>query len=905
MFRFVIPNLGKPESKRDHEETRRLTKFHEDGHHPLCFFVTSSWTLWSIFLRNLQPFPSLGTKLGAVLRSARRQHMFRQVVWRALLIATFCFMPMSTFAQAEGQTNFAKPVGQSTPDVLVQKPFVEQTDALFAPGEIVVGFHADRVMAASTRQNLPVQFASEVAACPVSSVNGATVERQNSEAIIVQRFLTPVGQEWAVINQLRADPAVAYAEPNWVVRAADWPIQFEQNDGDTGGSTGLPQNSLVEASIETPFLANDQYYDQQWYLQRANASRAWALAEAAGITASSAAPVRVAIIDSGIDASHPDLQGRIVASQNYVTPGAEAKDDFGHGTHVAGLIGATINNSIGIAGLAPNVTYDIRKVLDNKGGGTVTNVVQGIKDATDAGARIINLSLQIDSPDTTLYNCIKYAYDNGVLLIAAAGNYNSLYPNIVHVQWPGAYDEVMAVSSTGYDDTAASYNLSGCQPSSDPTQRCGIEIAASGGSTGHLLISTWPTNLGCNSPTPAGYCTRQGTSMAAAVVSGAAALVWSIAPALTAEELRALLKQTAASVPGDAEVIGAGRLDALAAVRLALPGDFKVTNDLVTTPLQPGSAPFTTTIRMDNSSLIPVAWQAALTPTSWLTPTAKLNGAVRYGHPAHITLAISPTHLATGRYSAPLQLVATLANAERLTTTLNIGVTVGEKFSQFFFPIVAHEGASASAVETIASFTWESDSQNNRRNLGTFNSSQTVTLPFTITLPNGQQVNDGRLYADGFLELPNPASGEANRIFQPNECLPTPAWTEQQEQSTLKWPQQAIFGWWADLDTSVAGARVSTFQPGSNRVVFEFSGVQIVESGADLSFQMVLYDSGRVDLNYLRTPSTLLANADATVGVSLEDSRFYNQVGCKDDTHEIGILPQSGQSLIFELADIY
>ena len=848
-------------------------------------------------------------KLVSGLRSAHRLRILLQTAWRALFIAAFCLMPVATVTQAAEQTNAEKPSAAVLPATLAAENMATraaQPNSEFAPGEILLGLRADRVVAASTMQNLPMQFAAALEPCTpavqAGAIDSAAANAEQPEAVITQRILTPVGQEWDIINQLRTDPAVAYAEPNWIVQAADWPAETTQNDVVNQGSSTLLPPSLVEASVETPFLVNDKYYDQQWYMQRINASRAWALAQAAGVTASTSTSIRVAIIDSGIDASHPDLQGKVAESQNYVTPGADADDDYGHGTHVAGLIGATMNNGIGIAGPALNITYDARKVLDSAGRGFISDVAQGIKDATDAGAQIINLSLQIDSNSSTLYNCIKYAYANGALLVAASGNFSSL-----RVQWPAAYDEVLAVSATGYDDTPAGYNSIGCQLSANPGTRCGVEIAAPGGSAAYYLASTWPSDVNCSSPIsdnpiPKDYCNRQGTSMAAAVVSGVAALVWSIQPSLTAQELRALLKQTATPIPGAADATGAGRLDALAAVRLALPGDFQVTHDHADEPLQPGAAPFTTTIRMDNSSLAAATWQATVTATPWLTPTAKLNGTVRYGSPASITLAISPTHLATGHYNAPIQLVATLANAERITKTVNIGLTIGEKFSQYYFPTVLYESPSRPVANTRVGFTWETDSLNNRITFGTFNSSQYVTLPFTMTLKGAQVVNDGRLYANGFLELPNMSH---NLVLSSTACLPTPAWATTEAGNELWWPQQAIFGWWADLDTTVQGAQVSTFQPGSNRVVFEFSDVEIVDSGEKVSFQIVLFNSGRIELNYLRTPSTLLANAPATVGVSLQDSRFYNVVGCKDATHEIGILPQSGQSLVFQPADIY
>ncbi|MCB0081118.1 MAG: hypothetical protein KDE47_09320, partial [Caldilineaceae bacterium] len=246
-------------------------------------------------------------------------------------------MPVATVTQAAEQTNFKMPSAVVLPAGLAAEDKAAQLNSEFAPGEILVGLRADRVVAASTMQNLSMQFAAALEPCTpavqAGAIDSAAANAEQPEAVITQRILTPVGQEWDIINQLRTDPAVAYAEPNWIVQAADWPAETTQNDVvNQGSSTLLPPN-LVEASVETPFLVNDKYYDQQWYMQRINASRAWALAQAAGVTASASTPIRVAIIDSGIDASHPDLQGKVVESQNYVTPNADADDDYGHGTH--------------------------------------------------------------------------------------------------------------------------------------------------------------------------------------------------------------------------------------------------------------------------------------------------------------------------------------------------------------------------------------------------------------------------------------------------------------------------------------------------------------------------------------------------------------------------------------------
>ena len=115
-------------------------------------------------------------------------------------------------------------------------------------------------------------------------------------------------------------------------------------------ATAVPQT-------EIPFAVNDPLYaDRQWYLQRISASRAWSLTYSADGFNGQLTTVRVAIVDSGIDFAHPEFKGRLLDGYNYLTSGATKPiDDYGHGTHVAGLIGATLNNAIGIAGVAPKL----------------------------------------------------------------------------------------------------------------------------------------------------------------------------------------------------------------------------------------------------------------------------------------------------------------------------------------------------------------------------------------------------------------------------------------------------------------------------------------------------------------------------------------------------------------------
>ncbi|MEO0598648.1 MAG: S8 family serine peptidase [Chloroflexota bacterium] len=150
----------------------------------------------------------------------------------------------------------------------------------------------------------------------------------------------------------------------------------------------------------------------------------------------------VAVIDSGICANHPDLQGRITAGYDFVDDDNDPNDTFGHGCGVAGVIAANTNNGIGIAGIAPNVQIMPLRVLDNLGLGSYSNIANAIIYAVDNGADIINLSLAGPTSSVMLEAAVAYAVDSGVVVIAAAGNFGQ--PNAFY---PAAYPSVIAVAS--------------------------------------------------------------------------------------------------------------------------------------------------------------------------------------------------------------------------------------------------------------------------------------------------------------------------------------------------------------------------------------------------------------------------------------------------------------------------
>jgi len=254
----------------------------------------------------------------------------------------------------------------------------------------------------------------------------------------------------------------------------------------------------------------------------------------------------IAIIDTGIDLTHPDLENKIESSgYDFVHSDFEAEDDEGHGTFVAGIAAAETNNSEGIAGVAWNCKLLPVKVLDELGEGYYSWIIDGIIWAVDHEAAVVNLSLggPIDSP--FLRNAVQYAHQNDVVVAAAAGNDGG------SVVYPAAYDDYcLAVAATDYNDHRPVWSNCGSQ----------VDVAA----PGKLIYSTYPTSL-----TPPGYFPYMwgtGTSASTPHVSGLAALIKSIKPWLTADEVMYVIKYSADDVnesshPGKDIFIGYGRIN--------------------------------------------------------------------------------------------------------------------------------------------------------------------------------------------------------------------------------------------------------------------------------------------------------------------------------------------------------
>lgn len=337
--------------------------------------------------------------------------------------------------------------------------------------------------------------------------------------------------------------AAIFSDPNGAA-APRTPSAASQGSDATGGSdTGLtPQDPTMatpatpedpDQTTEDPPTSLDPMADDQWAL---DAVGTWDGTRGDGT-------VTVAVLDSGIDADHEDLT-TVTTGYDFFNDDATTEDDCGHGTHVAGVIGAQSGNAYGVTGMA-NVTLLPVKVLgQGQTGctGTFDALEDGVRYATRQGADIIALSLGCQQPchHDGVHEAIRQAHGQGILIVAAAGN-NTGDP----VNFPANQPEVLAVSALTADGEWANYSAMGPE----------VELLA----PGSQILSTTPGD---------DYAWMTGTSMAAPHVAGAAALLMAEDPTLTGDEVRALLTSSADDLGLGAETQGHGALDLAGALSL-------------------------------------------------------------------------------------------------------------------------------------------------------------------------------------------------------------------------------------------------------------------------------------------------------------------------------------------------
>ena len=271
----------------------------------------------------------------------------------------------------------------------------------------------------------------------------------------------------------------------------------------------------------------------------------------------------VAILDTGIDSDHPDLTANLGAGKAFVSCNTKGgcrygvkpadntcykswDDDNDHGTHCAGIADA-VNNGQGVVGTSTEATLHAVKVLDKCGSGTYSDIAAGVQYVADQGWDVGSMSLGGSSSSSALRDACQYAHDNGVFLVAAAGNDG---PCSDCVGYPAAYDTVMAVSATTPSDSLANYSSTGPQ----------VEIAAPGGANDGVDSTSVYSSI------PGGYAYFNGTSMACPHVAGAAGAL--MANGYTNAETRSRLNSTAEDVGLASNESGSGLLDVAAALGL-------------------------------------------------------------------------------------------------------------------------------------------------------------------------------------------------------------------------------------------------------------------------------------------------------------------------------------------------
>ncbi|MGI8658891.1 MAG: S8 family serine peptidase [Candidatus Limnocylindria bacterium] len=319
-----------------------------------------------------------------------------------------------------------------------------------------------------------------------------------------------------VVAELQADPAVQYAEPNYVVRLAE-------------------EGTTAAVSVNDPKTAG------QYSLDRMRVRDAWALSTGgSGV---------IAVLDTGVQANHPDLVGRVLPGYDFVNTDTNAADDNGHGTWVAGIIGANANDGYGVAGISWTDKILPVKVMNSSGIGDTSDLTSGIVWAADNGATVINMSVGGFPSSKFVQDAVTYAWNKGAVLIGAAGN-NGIQQDF----YPASFTNVVSVSATQVDDEFAHWSSYGPK----------VDVSAPGAS----VQTTNCTLTACPNRSWGDHTYISGTSFSTPNVAGVVALIRARYPAYTPSQVVSRLIGTVDDLGyGGVDVrYGAGRVNAYRAL---------------------------------------------------------------------------------------------------------------------------------------------------------------------------------------------------------------------------------------------------------------------------------------------------------------------------------------------------
>jgi serine protease len=288
----------------------------------------------------------------------------------------------------------------------------------------------------------------------------------------------------------------------------------------------------TDAPVSVAAATNDPNSGSQWAFTNTSFGALWPTA-----IGTSSPTLSVAVIDTGVDATHPDLSGQVLTGVSLVSGAPTAADDNGHGTHVAGIIAAATDNGVGVRGAAPGVKILPIKALNNSGSGSYSTVANAMYTAVSQGAKVINMSLGGTVASAIFDGAVAYANQHGVVVVAAAGN-DGTRGN--PASYPGSTPGVIAVGAVDSALNRASFSTCGAY----------VDITAPGAAILSTIVG-------------GGYGTMSGTSMASPYAAAGAAVLKAAHPACTPAAIETALKAGATDrgAAGRDDFYGAGVVD--------------------------------------------------------------------------------------------------------------------------------------------------------------------------------------------------------------------------------------------------------------------------------------------------------------------------------------------------------
>ena len=392
----------------------------------------------------------------------------------------------------------AAPLAAREPEGAVPPP-----DAEVVPGEVIVthraGHAADaaRVRGLSRIRDLGAPSA-EASAPALMSTGGRAVDE--------------------VLAELQSDPSVLLAEPNYVVRLAD------------------------EAPVTTAVAVDDPKTADQYSLDQMRVRDAWSLSDGGSNL--------IAVLDTGVMRSHPDLAGRVVTGYDFVNDDTNAGDDNGHGTWVAGIIAANTDDGYGMAGISWSDKILPVKIMNREGTGNTADLLAGIRWSADKGADVINMSVGGFPYSQQLQDAVNYAWAKGAVLVGAAGNNRR-----DEVFYPASFDHVISVSATQPEDEFSNWSSYGPK----------VDVSAPGSS---VMVTNCYTCTYGDHDSWGTHMLISGTSFATPNVAGVVALIRARYPSLSQFQVVERLYTTVDDLgyAGWDNRYGRGRVNALRAL---------------------------------------------------------------------------------------------------------------------------------------------------------------------------------------------------------------------------------------------------------------------------------------------------------------------------------------------------